>query len=151
MNLIVFWWVPNFPVINNTTGKTSEVGHSKAFALSFHQIWPWPPLRVEFFNTKSRLKKTILKFSLTNYCICFHFWTDLLALPLLSQFPSIFRHLFLGMKKAGARKDIWDKAANFCNSPDMSCATFLGWVFALECRKQEWRQTIHWVFRLSRL
>ena len=29
-------------------------------------------------------------------------------------------------EKTRARKDIWDKAANFCNSPDMSLATFPG-------------------------
>ena len=69
-------------------------------------------------------EKTILAFSMRNYCTCS---ANLLVLPLLSRFPSILGHLsHTEWEKTCTRKDIWDKAANFCNSPDMSSATFLG-------------------------
>ena len=69
-------------------------------------------------------EKTILAFSMRNYCTCS---ANLLVLPLLSRFPSILGHLsHTEWEKTRGRKDIGDKTANFCNSPDMSLATFLG-------------------------
>ena len=69
-------------------------------------------------------EKTILAFSMRKYCTCS---ANLLALPLLSRLPSILDHLsHREWEKTCTRKDIGDKAANFCNFPDMSLATFLG-------------------------
>ena len=62
-----------------------------------------------------------------------HLWTS-------EKAPCVFGHLSDILKQAGHKENLMrGKAANFCNSSDMSCATFLAWCAALECWKQEWR------------